>query len=160
MVTELGFKNAYVSQRAIYDERYRVGRYDHRSAVRVLTAERNAMRHAMDRALKSNRRVRRINLFDFGYGTGRVTNEFIGSYVHDYAASKKDLCVVAYDVSSAGLMKSKEALCSRYGFRPDGPMNGSQMIALVTSRVAYPKGKPVLRSRSSSSTDMKVSTLR
>lgn len=123
MVTELGFKNAYVSQRAIYDERYRVGRYDHRSAVRVLTAERNAMRHAMDRALKSNRWVRRINLFDFGYGTGRVTNEFIGSYVHDYAASKKDLCVVAYDVSSAGLMKSKEALCSNgYGFRPDGPI--------------------------------------
>lgn len=121
MVTELTFKNAYASQRSIYDERYLVGHYDHRSAVRVLTAERDALSEAMDRALKSNRTVRRINLFDFGYGTGRVTNEFIGSYVHNYAAAKKDLRVVAYDVSSAGLKKAKEALCSS-GFKAVGPM--------------------------------------
>ena len=121
MVTQLTFKNAYASQRSIYDERYLVGRYDHRSAVRVLTAERDALSEAMDRALKSNRTVRRVNLFDFGYGTGRVTNEFIGSYVHNYAAAKKDLRVVAYDVSSAGLKKATEALCSS-GFKPVGPM--------------------------------------
>ena len=119
MVTELSVRNAYLSQRAIYDERYKVGHYDHRSAVRVLRAEREALRHAMDRALKSNRRVRTINLFDFGYGTGRVTNEFIGSYFDDYAKSKKNLRVVAYDVSSAGLMKAKDALCSE-GFAADG----------------------------------------
>lgn len=121
MVTELTFKNAYVSQRAIYDARYEVGHYDRRSAVRVLTAEREALRHAVDRALKSNPRARTISLFDFGYGTGRVTNEFIGSYVNQYATLGKDLRVVAYDVSSAGLMKAKGALCSK-GFAPDGPI--------------------------------------
>jgi hypothetical protein len=61
------------SQRAIYDERYKVGQYDHRSAVRVLTAEREALSQAMDRALKYNQSAQIINLFDFGYGTGRVT---------------------------------------------------------------------------------------
>jgi hypothetical protein len=113
--------NAYVSQRSIYDQRYEAGHYDQRSAVRVLTAEREALGRAMDRALESNRRARRINLFDFGYGTGRVTNEFIGTYVSQYAASGKDLQVVAYDVSSAGLMKARKALCSD-GFALDAPI--------------------------------------
>ena len=112
----------YVSQRSIYDERYKAGLYDQRSAVRVLTAEREALRRAMDRALTSNRGARRINLFDFGYGTGRVTNEFVGSYVSQYGPWDKDLQVVAYDVSSAGLMKAKEVLCSD-GFAPDGPIS-------------------------------------
>ena len=113
--------NADVSQRSIYDQRYEAGHYDQRSAVRVLTAEREALRHAMDRTLRSNRRARRINLFDFGYGTGRVTNEFIGSYVSRYAELGKDLRVVAYDVSSAGLMKAQEALCAD-GFALDRPI--------------------------------------
>ena len=113
--------NANVSQRSIYDQRYEAGHYDQRSAVRVLTAEREALRHAVDRALKSNRRARRINLFDFGYGTGRVTNEFIASYASQYSVSGKDLLVVAYDVSSAGLMKAKDALRSD-GFVANGPM--------------------------------------
>jgi hypothetical protein len=113
--------NAYVSQRSIYDQRYEAGHYDRRSAVRVLTAEREALRQAMDRTLRSNRTARRINLFDFGYGTGRVTNEFIGSYVRHHAASGKDLLVVAYDVSSAGLLKAQEALCAD-GFALDGPI--------------------------------------
>ena len=121
MVAEFTFNNAYASQRSIYDERYEAGHYDHRSAVRVLTAERYALDDAMGRALKSNPRARRINLFDFGYGTGRVTNEFIGSYISQYAASGKDLWVVAYDVSSTGLMKAKEALCSS-DFTPDEPI--------------------------------------
>jgi hypothetical protein len=124
MVTESTTKNAYISQRSIYDERYEAGHYDRRSAVRVLTAERDALHDAMDRALKSNPTTRKINLFDFGYGTGRVTNEFIGSYVHNYATAKKDLRVVAYDVSSAGLMKANEALRSA-GFAPDGPLSWS-----------------------------------
>ena len=119
MVTKLTIKNAYVSQRAIYDERYEAGHYDRRSAVRVLTAEREALRHAVDRALTSNPRTGKITLFDFGYGTGRVTNDFIESYTKQYAASGKDLWVVAYDVSSVGLMKAKGALCAN-GFMPDG----------------------------------------
>jgi hypothetical protein len=122
MVTESTTKDAHISQRSIYDERYEAGHYDRRSAVRVLTAERDALNRAMDRALKSNPTVRRIKLFDFGYGTGRVTNEFIGSYVYKYAATKKDLHVVAYDVSSAGLMKANEALRST-GFVPTGPLS-------------------------------------
>lgn len=121
LVAGLTFMNAYVSQRSIYDQRYEAGHYDQRSAVRVLTAEREALRQAMDRALRSNPKARRINLFDFGYGTGRVTNEFIGSYASQHSAPGKDLRVVAYDVSSAGLMKAKEALCSD-GFALDGPI--------------------------------------
>src|SRR3984885_2564018 len=117
MTTDLAVKDAYPSQRSIYDERYEVGRYDHRSAVRVLTAERNALNRAVERAIRSNPAARTISLFDFGYGTGRVTNEFIDSYVRNYAKSKKNLLVVAYDVSSAGLKKAAEALCSR-GFTP------------------------------------------
>ncbi len=121
MATEFTIKNAYVSQRSIYDERYDAGQYDHRSAVRVLTTERDSLSEAMDRVLKTNPRARRINLFDFGYGTGRVTNEFIGSYAHQYAAAGRDLFVVAYDVSSTGLKKAVEIFRS-YGFASDGPM--------------------------------------
>jgi hypothetical protein len=122
MVTEITGKNAYASQRSIYDERYAAGRYDHRSAVRVLTAERNALNGAVQRAIRSNPAVPVISLFDFGYGTGRVTNEFIEMYVRNYAKSKKNLLVVAYDVSSSGLMKAKEALCSK-GFVPVSPID-------------------------------------
>lgn len=138
MVTALTFRNAYASQRAIYDERYEVGRYDRRSAVHVLTAERRALHHAANRALRSKPITRTISLFDFGYGTGRVTNEFIGSYVNQYSALGKDLRVVAYDVSSAGLMKAKETLCSK-GFTSDGsiiwtPENTAGYIAGCVSK--------------------------
>lgn len=121
MTTDLAVKNAYPSQRSIYDERYEVGRYDHRSAVRVLTAELNALNRAVERAIKSNPVARTISMFDFGYGTGRVTNEFIESYLRNYAKSKKNLLVVAYDVSSAGLKKAEDALCSK-GFAPVDPI--------------------------------------
>jgi hypothetical protein len=121
MVIELGFKNAYVSQRAIYDERYQAGQYDRRSYVHVLAAERDALLRAVGRAVASNPRVRTISLFDFGYGTGRVTNEFIESYVRQNPASGRDLRVVAYAVSSAGLMKAYKTFCSK-GFVHDGPM--------------------------------------
>ena len=114
--------SAHKSQRSIYDQRYEAGHYDQRSAVRVLTAEREALRRAMGRALRSNGTARQLNLFDFGYGTGRVTNEFIGWYARPHASSGRDLKVVAYDVSSAGLAKAQEALCSE-GFAVDEPIS-------------------------------------
>ena len=103
---------SYRSQRSIYDERYQTGLYDQRSVVRVLTAEREALSEAMGRALKSHPKVRQISLFDFGYGTGRVTNEMVANYADQYIALGKDLLVVAYDVSSAGLKKAQESLTS------------------------------------------------
>src|SRR5215475_11051920 len=108
---------SYLSQRAIYDERYTAGRYDHRSAIHVLTAEREALAGALDRALKSNPGTDTINVFDFGYGTGRVTNELAHSFPPDYAATGKNLRIVAFDVSSVGLRKAREALCA-LGFSP------------------------------------------
>ncbi len=122
MVTELVFNNAYQPQREIYDKRYQDGRYDRRSHVRVLTAEREALRSAVARAFRSNPRTKTISLFDFGYGTGRVTNEFIASYLDEYARSGLDLLVTAYDVSSAGLQKAVGALCMN-GFVPQEPMH-------------------------------------
>jgi len=119
MVTRSAPNHAYVSQRSIYDERYEAGRYDHRSAVPVLTAERQALRAAMDRAIRSNPGAERVSLFDFGYGTGWVTNELIAGYAREYTAAE-DLRVVACDVSSVGLMKAQEALC-RAGFAPEEP---------------------------------------
>lgn len=117
MVTATNRDDAYVSQRSIYDERYLGEQYDHRSTVRVLTAERDALSEAVDRALKSNPQAERVSLFDFGYGTGRVTNELVERYAHQYGALHKDLRVVAYDVSSVGLKKAQEALCLT-GFEP------------------------------------------
>ena len=137
MVTELGFKNAYVSQRAIYDERYQAGHYDRRSHVHVLAAEREALCRAVERAAASNPGAQTISLFDFGYGTGRVTNEFIESYVKQSPASGRDLRVVAYDVSSAGLMKAYRAFCST-GFVPDEPMkwNPDAMAGYIAGHVS------------------------
>lgn len=108
----------HLRQRAIYDRRYTVGEYDRRSAIHVLTAEQEALTEAVDRALKSNQDAGTVNLFDFGYGTGRVTNELARSYLHDYAVAGKSLRIVAYDISSVGLRKAQEALCD-VGFAPD-----------------------------------------
>src|SRR5262249_47715309 len=119
--------NAYL-QRWIYDTRYAKGQYDHRSAVRVLTAEQVALNKAMKRAHKSNLHPEKVSLFDFGYGTGRVTNELAKDYVQYHAAyaqrhggSPKNLQIVAYDVSSVGLKKAQEDLCS-IGFQADGQL--------------------------------------
>ena len=108
----------HLGQRTIYDKRYTAGQYDRRSAIHVLTAEREALAEAVDRALKSNQQARVVNLFDFGYGTGRVTNDLARSYPLDYAATGKSLRIVAYDVSSVGLSTAQEALCAD-GFTPD-----------------------------------------
>jgi SAM-dependent methyltransferase len=112
----LGHDRPYVPQRSIYDERYLADGYDHRSAVRVLTAEKDALDEAVGRALKSNPQARTISIFDFGYGTGRVTNEFIEHFIALFGAWRKDLLVVAYDVSSGGLKKAQAALCAK-GFK-------------------------------------------
>jgi Methyltransferase domain len=118
---DTGANATHLPQRTIYDRRYTAGQYDRRSAIRVLTAEREALAEAVDRALKSNQDAGTVNLFDFGYGTGRVTNELTRSYPHDYAAAGKSLRIVAYDVSSVGLRKAQEALCAA-GFAPEGSL--------------------------------------
>lgn len=119
MTIEPVVNNAYLPQRTVYDKRYSAGFYDLRSAIHVLTAERDALAEALNRTLQSNQDAKLVTLFDFGYGTGRVTNELIKNYARDYTAPRKDLRVVAYDVSSVGLRKAQEALCSA-GFTPDG----------------------------------------
>jgi hypothetical protein len=119
MVAGSELKNGYLPQRIIYDARYAATQYDHRSAIHVLTAEREALAEAVTCALKSSQNAETINLFDFGYGTGRVTNELARSYPLHYAAAGRNLRVVAYDVSSVGLRKAYDALCID-GFAPDG----------------------------------------
>lgn len=121
MVPESARNNMYLSQRSIYDERYSAGLYDHRSTVRVLTAEREALTMAMQRALTSNSHVERISLFDFGYGTGRVINEWIEGEARAQQTSLTDLRIVAYDVSSVGLRNAQEALRST-GYKPVAPL--------------------------------------
>ena len=116
MVTESAGNDANLSQRSIYDRRYSVGLYDTRSAVPVLTAERNAMHEAVQRALTYHRQARQISIFDFGYGTGRVINDWIQHYARTQLPSH-DLRVVAYDVSSNGLRQAHDNLCSA-GFEP------------------------------------------
>jgi hypothetical protein len=122
MTSEFSCDDAYSPQRSIYDERYKAGLYDHRSAVRVLTAERGALAGAVARTLISNPDARKISMFDFAYGTGRVTNEFIKEYAHQYAALRRDLLIVAYDVSSVGLRKAQDKLQSA-GFTPKESFN-------------------------------------
>jgi hypothetical protein len=121
VVPESARNNMYLSQRSIYDERYSAGLYDHRSVVRVLTAEREALARAMQRALTSDSHAQRVSLFDFGYGTGRVINEWLEGDAYKQQALVTDLRVVAYDVSSVGLRKAAEVLRST-GYEPAGPL--------------------------------------
>ncbi|MFI7546566.1 hypothetical protein [Actinoplanes sp. NPDC049599] len=109
------------TQRAIYDERYTGTGYDQRSAVPVLTAERSALRRAVDRAISTTAGDRSpVTLFDFGFGTGRVTNEFLVSFPERYGSLGRDLRVIAYDVSAVGLRKAEEELKWRHAFEaPD-----------------------------------------
>jgi len=104
------------TQRAIYDERYRGAGYDQRSAVPVLTAERSALRRAVDRALAAGDDHSPITLFDFGFGTGRVTNEFLVGFPERYGSVGRDLRVIAYDISAVGLRKAEEELKWRHQF--------------------------------------------
>jgi SAM-dependent methyltransferase len=105
-----------LSQRAIYDERYRLGAYDQRSAVRVLTAEAQALDAAVRRVIESTPDLAEISLLDFGYGTGRVTNEFIARFPEIFGSWYPSLRVVAYDVSSVGMARAAGSLVEELGF--------------------------------------------
>ncbi|MDQ1293218.1 MAG: hypothetical protein QG608_1099 [Actinomycetota bacterium] len=106
-------------QRSIYDRRYSEDGYDNRSAVRVLRAEEQALRSS---ALRALRRCTGewFTILDFGYGTGRVTNEFIEGYssLCQEKGFRKNLRVIAYDVSSVGLQKAHRRLVEEQHFTP------------------------------------------
>jgi len=121
VVTEPACSDAEISQRSIYDQRYSAGYYDRRSAVPVLTAERDALSRAIARAITANPHTRRISVFDFGHGTGRVINDWVQGYARQQLAFQDELRVVAYDVSSVGLRTAADKLCST-GFEPSGPV--------------------------------------
>lgn len=105
-----------MNQRSIYDLRYSDGGYDVRSAVRVLTTEADALRSAALRAADSVGDAVTLAIFDFGYGTGRVTNEFALAFPADLGGRGLDLHVIAYDVSAAGLNKAALKLTKDHGF--------------------------------------------
>jgi hypothetical protein len=105
-----------VDQRSIYDLRYSGAGYDERSAVRVLTAETVALRTAVHRAAESIPGSSVISLFDFGYGTGRVTNDFAVKFSRLFGDLDRDLHVIAYDVSAVGLRKAARWLTKDHGF--------------------------------------------
>lgn len=119
MVTEPAWNNAEMPQRAIYDERYSVGLYD-QLPVPVLTAERDALSAMIARAVAANPHTRRISVFDFGYGTGRVTNDWMQGHARRQLAHCAELRIVAYDVSSVGLRTAADRLREN-GFEPAGP---------------------------------------
>ena len=104
------------SQRAIYDQRYAAGVYDNRSCVRVLTAEKVALEQAVTRTVAANVESSTISILDFGYGTGRVTNEFISSFPQSFSEPHRNLRVVGYDVSSTGLRRASEDLQKNQDF--------------------------------------------
>ena len=112
-----------MEQRAIYDERYVGTGYDCRSAVRVLTAEATALRQAAGRALDSLPESDPLSLFDFGYGTGRVTNDFAVSYPTRFRHSGRNLRVIAYDISAVGLHKAAMSLIKEHGFDQAEPLS-------------------------------------
>lgn len=121
MVTESACNSANLSQRSIYDVRYSFGLYEDRS-VPVLTAERDALSNAMQRAVASHPYAQRISLFDFGFGNGRFINDWIEGDARQYMTAHPELRVVAYDVSSVGLRKAQEALGAA-GYDPEGPIS-------------------------------------
>jgi hypothetical protein len=113
----VGSIRAVINQSKIYDQRYTEDGYDNRSAVRVLTSEQLALANAMNRAIISQPDKSVLSLLDYGYGTGRVTNEFILNPIA-LEGHKGDLRVVAYDVSRVGLEKAISTL-RQHGF--EGP---------------------------------------
>lgn len=113
-----GVRIEKLSQRAIYDARYRGDGYDTRSQVRVLTAEAEALRGAAVRALQNCPDADELSVFDFGYGTGRVVNEFVEEY--PAIADGRSLRIVAYDVAAVGLAKAAQQLVSESEFRDYG----------------------------------------
>ena len=86
----------------------------------MLTAERVALSNAIERALTSHPHTREFSIFDFGYGTGRVINDWIEDRERQHMPSR-DLRIVAYDVSSAGLRIAQDKLRSA-GYEPAGAL--------------------------------------
>jgi hypothetical protein len=112
VVTESADNDANLSQRSIYDERYSRGSYDEsHPVVPILTAERDAIRGAVQRTLLSHPQPEYVSVFDFGYGNGRVINDWIQRQARTQLPAH-NLRVVAYDVSSAGLQRAYDKLCS------------------------------------------------
>jgi hypothetical protein len=107
---------AGLSQRAVYDARYEADGYDLRAGVRVLTAEMEALGAALARIVRQRGTCDRIGIFDFGYGTGRVTNEFLLRFLELQPTAANTLHVVAYDVSSEGLRKAADRLADDHYF--------------------------------------------
>ena len=105
-----------MNQRSIYDLRYSGDAYDGRSVVRVLTAEAVALRSAARRAVASLQEPATLSLFDFGYGTGRVTNDFAVDFPRQFGQSGHNLHIIAYDVSAVGLRKAALWLTKGHGF--------------------------------------------
>jgi hypothetical protein len=74
----------------------------------------------MQRAVVTFPFAHRISLFDFGYGTGRVINDWIEGQARQYLQSaQQELRLVAYDVSSVGLRIAQERLRA-VGYEPMG----------------------------------------
>jgi hypothetical protein len=111
-----------IRQREIYDERYLADGYDERSAIRVLTAEANALQDAARRARSSLPSQSGLTLLDFAYGSGRVTNEFAIAYAAQREEADRCLHVVAYDVSAVGLNKAARNLIKIHGFDETEPL--------------------------------------
>jgi hypothetical protein len=75
------------------------------------------LRRAVDRAIATTAGDRTpITLFDFGFGTGRVTNEFVAGFTERYGHHGRGLRVIAYDISAVGLRKAEEELKWRHQF--------------------------------------------
>ena len=120
VITKPARGGANLSQRSIYDERYSVGLYDRRSPGYVLTAERDALNKAMKRVAITHRHAKRISVFDFSYGSGRVINDWLEGHAWRLDPGY-DLRIVAYDVSSVGLRKALETLGAA-GYEPLEPV--------------------------------------
>jgi hypothetical protein len=66
--------------------------------------------------MKSRSESAELVLFDFGYGTGRVTNEFAVEFPQFSGDLGHRLHVIAYDVSAVGLRTAALSLTKRHGF--------------------------------------------
>lgn len=105
-----------ISQRAIYDQRFAQPDYDRRSAVRVLTAERELLEQAVIRAVAANP-TGPVTVLDFGHGSGRVVDTLVSSWQEGLGAGGRALHLIAYDVSFVGLEKSAQCFSADAGLK-------------------------------------------
>lgn len=121
--TCLGLPEQVESETDVYDRRYREGTYDARFATgeRVLEGEWSALTEAVARAALAHSSADFVTLLDFGYGTGRVSQDFALAYPFLFPATRQGLKVLAYDVSGEGLRQSALKLERDEGFEKVGP---------------------------------------